>query len=111
MVDFKNQNRRETPEERAKRELEEKQKRDSEQQTKDMRGMLEDRRFRDFMWRYINRCGVYRMSWDPSARIHFNEGMRWVGLELLDEVNRASETAEMTMRKEAKEKEAAANGN
>lgn len=68
--------------------------------------MLEDRRFRSFVWRYILKCGVYRLSWDPSARIHFNEGMRWIGLELVDEINEVSLEVEAQMRKEAKEDEA-----
>lgn len=68
--------------------------------------MLEDRRFRRFVWGYIHKCGVYRMSWDPSARIHFNEGMRWIGLELVQEINEANPEVESVMRKEAKEDEA-----
>lgn len=94
-----------TAEEKAKLELEERQRKAHDQRIKDLRAMLEDRRFRRHTWRQINQCGVYRMSWDPSARIHFNEGMRWVGLEILQDVNEANPDVEGVMRREAAEDE------
>lgn len=95
-----------TAEEKAAKELEEKQKRAEERKRKEFAGLVQDRTFRRFLYRYLNKCGVWRMSWDPSARIHFNEGMRWIGLELLDEINAVSFDLEGQMKREAAEDEA-----
>jgi hypothetical protein len=91
--------------EKEKKALEEKQRREHEIRIKELRALLQDRTFRRHTWRQINLCGVYRMSWDPSARIHFNEGMRFVGLDILQDVNEADPTVEGLMRKEALEDE------
>lgn len=48
----------------------------------------------------LDRAGLYKTSWDPSARIHFNEGRRNFGLELLAEVQDASEDLYLEMERE-----------
>ena len=48
----------------------------------------------------LDRSGLYRTSWDPSAKIHFNEGRRNFGLDLLAQVQEASEDLYLEMEKE-----------
>jgi hypothetical protein len=48
----------------------------------------------------LDRAGLYRTSWDPSARIHFNEGRRNFGLELLAQIQEASEELYLDMERE-----------
>lgn len=48
----------------------------------------------------LDRAGLYRTSWDPSAKIHFNEGRRNFGLELLATVQDASEELYLEMERE-----------
>lgn len=48
----------------------------------------------------LERSGLWRTSWDPSAKIHFNEGRRNFGLELLAEVQTTDEEAYLLMERE-----------
>lgn len=48
----------------------------------------------------LERSGLWRTSWDPSAKIHFNEGRRNFGLELLAEVQTIDEEAYVLMERE-----------
>lgn len=48
----------------------------------------------------LDRAGLYRTSWDPSAKIHFNEGRRNFGLELLANIQDASEELYLVMERE-----------
>jgi hypothetical protein len=48
----------------------------------------------------LERSGLWRTSWDPSARIHFNEGRRNFGLELLADVQESDEEAYLLMERE-----------
>jgi hypothetical protein len=48
----------------------------------------------------LDRAGLYKTSWDPSARIHFNEGRRNFGLELLANIQDADEALYLEMERE-----------
>lgn len=69
---------------------------------KDMTELLQDARFRKFIWRYLDFCGVYRSSWSPGPEIHFNEGRRDVGLKLMTDIQESDPESLIIMMKEAK---------
>lgn len=48
----------------------------------------------------LDRAGLYKTSWDPSAKIHFNEGRRNFGLDLLAQIQDASEPLYLEMERE-----------
>lgn len=58
-----------------------------EQHDADMAQVLSTRAGRRVFWGLLGITGVFESSWDPSARIHFNEGKRDIGLRLLAELN------------------------
>lgn len=47
-----------------------------------LRAVLETVDGRIVFWDLLERAGLYRSIWDPSARIHFLEGRRNFGLEI-----------------------------
>lgn len=66
----------------------------------DIYWVLSTRQGRRFFLRYMTFCGVFRSSWDPSARIHFNEGQRNVGLMMLADLNESDPSAYEKMKRE-----------
>ena len=54
----------------------------------------------------IARAGVYSRLWDPSARIHFNEGRREFGLELIELVTQAGDDVYLQMETELRARRA-----
>ena len=74
-----------------------KQKNRREQELADIRAMLELREGRRFIWSRLEKCKVFASIWDPSAKIHFLEGRRDVGLQLMADVAEADETAFLVM--------------
>lgn len=75
----------------------------AERERNDVCMVLSTKQGRRFVWKYLEFCGVFRSTWEASARIHFNEGMRNVGLKLLADVNNAQPEAYLQMMREAKE--------
>lgn len=73
-----------------------------ERELRDVADLLATVPGRRFIWRYLGECGVFRTSWEPSAKIHFNEGMRNIGLMLLADVNEADPDGYLKMLKESK---------
>ncbi len=65
-----------------------------------LRAVLATREGRLVLGELLERSGLWRTSWDPSARIHFNEGRRYFGLELLADVQNADEEAYLLMERE-----------
>lgn len=60
---------------------------------------------REFVWRTLEQCGVYAMSYQGDVNRHFmSEGKREVGLWLLDEVFTASPNSYNLMRSEAEQR-------
>jgi hypothetical protein len=62
--------------------------------------VLQSRQGRRFYLRMLTFCGVFRSSWDPSAKIHFNEGQRNVGLMMLADLNESDPSAYEKMKRE-----------
>lgn len=59
------------------------------------------------IWELIARAGVYHSIWDPSARIHYNEGRRVTGLELLQDAIEADSGLYELMEREARARQRA----
>lgn len=76
--------------------------REREEELRDVRQLLGMPWGRRFLWRYLSLCGVFQSSWEPSARIHFNEGRRDVGLRLWADITEADPEALIRMMLEAK---------
>lgn len=53
---------------------------------------------RDFLWRVLSRCNVFKSTWDSNyGRMSLNEGARQVGLWLLTEISEAAPDALLAM--------------
>jgi hypothetical protein len=85
------------------KEAEKKDKLERDLQIDDMKFILSTPQGRRLVWRYLEFCGIFRSIWHPSAEIHFNEGMRNVGLRLITDIEEANPDALVLMMKEAKE--------
>ena len=72
-----------------------------EQEQADLREILDTAAGRRFIWSRLERCRLYESSWDPTVRIHFLEGIRHVGLQLLADVAAADESGLLRMMTEA----------
>lgn len=69
-----------------------------EQELDDVRAILSLPAGRRFLWRYLERCGVYKSSYDPSgSRVYFNEGERNIGILLLADITQADPQAYVSM--------------
>ncbi len=70
-------------------------------QREDLQGILNSKAGRRFVWRLLDRAGVYRTSFNNSGSITaFNEGRREVGLFLLNEIHEVAPDAYLVMLKE-----------
>lgn len=69
-----------------------------EQELDDVRQLLKLPAGRRFLWRFLERCGVYKSSYDPSgSRVYFNEGERNIGIMLLAEITQADPESYVSM--------------
>jgi len=59
---------------------------------------------RAVMWGLLERAGVFRSVWDPSARIHYNAGRQDFGHELLSLLLEADEQLYLLMEQEARQR-------
>jgi hypothetical protein len=66
-------------------------------------GMMQEPRFRAFVWRLLERCHVYEISADVTNpyQTYFREGERNVGISLLGDVMRLCPALYRTMADEA----------
>jgi hypothetical protein len=62
-------------------------------------GTVEGRRF---IWRLLDRAGVFRTSFTGNSTTFFNEGMRNIGLIVLADITEACSDNYLLMMKEAK---------
>lgn len=61
---------------------------------------------RAWMWDHLSACGVFRSSYvSNSLDMSFNEGMRNVGLKLLNQLQTYAFEAYQTMEAEARERQ------
>lgn len=73
------------------------------QALEDWRALLALPAGRRVLWGLLEECGVFRTSWHPSALIHFNEGKRDVGLQILSHITAANDEALLQMMRENKQ--------
>lgn len=59
------------------------------------------------MWELLERAGIYRSIWDPSAKIHYNAGRQDFGHELLVLLLEAGEDFYLLMETEARRRDRA----
>lgn len=69
----------------------------------DMAAILATVEGRRIIWRYLDKCGVFRTSMTGNSQTFFNEGMRNVGLMLLTDINEADPAAYVKMMQEGKD--------
>lgn len=68
----------------------------------DMRRLLDTDFGRRFLWRYMTELKVFGSVWDPTVRIHFNEGRRDVGRQMMAEIIKANPAALVEMMAQGK---------
>lgn len=56
------------------------------------------------LWTLLERAGVFRSVWDPSARIHYNAGRQDYGHELLALLVDVDEDGYLLMEREARQR-------
>ena len=57
-----------------------------EREANDMRALLATTEGRRFLWRLMEKCGVYRESFTGSSETFFLEGKRSIGLFVIAEI-------------------------
>lgn len=70
----------------------------------ELRKLLEQKPFRDFMWRLLEHTKTFNTIWEQSARIHYNAGQQDIGHFLMGEIIESNEEALFQMMRENKEK-------
>lgn len=73
-------------------------KRDGE--VEDFLWMMGDKRGRRFIWRLLDKAGVFRSSFTGNSNTFFLEGQRNIGLMVLDEIHSNCPDLYVTMLKE-----------
>lgn len=82
---------------------ERREKDDRAQELDDLKFVLSTKQGRRAVWRILCECGLFRAGFVQSgSQVYFNEGMRNVGMKLIDDVHQADISAYATMQKEAK---------
>ncbi len=75
---------------------------DADAQRAQFRDILQDVRVRDLLWGILDKCGIYKSTFQRNfGDMALLEGRRQVGLELLSEICAADPNAEMLMRQKA----------
>jgi len=71
------------------------------QEKADVKDILSLKAGRRFIWKYLNKCSIYQtsVSADPYM-VYFNEGMRNIGLQLMDDINSCDPELYMQMLRE-----------
>lgn len=71
----------------------------------ELKKLLEQKSMRDFLWRFLEKCGTFHSIWEQSAKIHFNAGQQDLGHFLMAEITEANDEAFFQMMRENKEKQ------
>ena len=75
-----------------------------DQEVDDLKWLMSNKRGRRFVFRALERAGVWRISFDTNAlSMAFNEGMRNEGLKLLQQITTSCPDRYAEMLKESKE--------
>ncbi len=73
-----------------------------DQEIADFKWLTESKQGRRFLWRLLDKTGVYRSSFTGSSETFFLEGQRNIGLLLMSEINAICPDVYATMLKEQK---------
>ena len=68
----------------------------------DLRQIMDSVHGRRFIWRLLDKAGVFRTSFTGNSTTFFNEGMRNLGLMVLADVHQACANQYIQMMQEAK---------
>jgi hypothetical protein len=68
--------------------------------TAGLRGILESREGRIFLYELLGQCGIYQISYTGNSETFFREGKRAVGLQLLSDIVKCNNDAYISMLKE-----------
>jgi hypothetical protein len=79
-----------------------KDERERDRELADMRQVMSSVEGRRFVWRLLERAGVFRTSFTGNSTTFFNEGMRNMGLMVLGDVHEAAADAYIVMMNESK---------
>ncbi len=72
-----------------------------ERETAELKALLSSPIMRHFVWRVLERCGIYKTSFTgDAAHTFFNEGQRQMGLWLLTEIEDSDKNALSLMQSE-----------
>jgi hypothetical protein len=63
----------------------------------DLKWLMSNKRGRRFIWRLLERTGLYRSSFTGNSATFFNEGQRNVGLQVLSWLNEHCPAQYITM--------------
>ena len=74
-----------------------------ERELNDLRVVMSSVEGRRFVWRLLEKAGVFRTSFTGNSTTFFNEGMRNMGLMVLGDVHEAAADAYIMMMNESKE--------
>lgn len=75
-------------------------KKEREGQIEDFKWLMGDQRGRRFIWRLLEKAGVYRSSFTGNSSTFFNEGQRNMGLMVIGELHAICPELYVTMIKE-----------
>lgn len=70
----------------------------------DMRSILNTPEGRRVLWRFLERLGVFKSNWRPSAEIHYLSGQQDAGRMIMAEIVAADENQLFKMMTENKER-------
>ncbi len=79
-----------------------KEKQQRAREAADVRAVMATPEGRRFLWAWLEKLGVFRSIWHPSALIHYNSGRQDAGHELLAQLTQADEELYLTMEREAR---------
>lgn len=75
------------------------------QELKDVIAVMDMPAGRRFIWRYLEKCGVYRQSYTGNSETFFREGSRSIGLNLLGDIMDANPELYVKLIQENRSKE------
>lgn len=87
----------------AQRAIDEQAQQEKQIEIDDFKFVMEDKRGRRFVWRLLEKCGVFRTSFTGDSETFFKEGQRNVGLAILALVHEACPEKYTVMLKEQRE--------
>lgn len=80
-----------------------KERRKDEQDIEDVRSILRMEAGRRLFWRYMAKCNVFSSLRGPLPDIHFQEGYRQVGLDIMNDIINADPKMLIRMMSDANE--------